>query len=210
MNRTEKILDIIETIYPDAKSELNFNNNYELLCAVMLSAQTTDKSVNKVTKVLFSKYSTPLLMSQADILDIESIIKTIGLYKNKSKNLINLSKMLVENFNSEVPHTQSELTSLPGVGKKTANVVLALGFNIPAIAVDTHVSRVSKRLCIAQESDSVLQIEERLMNDLPKNRWIKAHHSFLFFGRYFCLSRNPKCSNCPLKKYCRYESEKHE
>ena len=109
MNRTEKILDIIETIYPDVKSELNFNNNYELLCAVMLSAQTTDKSVNKVTKVLFSKYNTPLLMSQADILDIESIIKTIGLYKNKSKNLINLSKMLVENFNSEVPQDRKSV-----------------------------------------------------------------------------------------------------
>lgn len=203
MNRTQKIVDIVTKIFPNADCELIFHNNFELLCAVMLSAQTTDKSVNKVTPQLFSLYPDAYAMANADLTIVENCIKQIGLYKSKAKNLINLSMMLVDNFSGEVPGKMDDLLVLPGVGRKTSNVVLALGFGIPAIAVDTHVKRVSIRLQIAEVSDDEKIIEQKLMRDLPQQDWIKAHHALLFFGRYQCFSQRPNCQICQLKEYCR-------
>lgn len=202
MNRTEEIIDILnEFIEPSC--ELIFHNNFELLIAVMLSAQTTDKSVNIITPSLFNKYKTPNDLMNADIKELEEIIKPIGLYKNKSKNALSIAKALVERHNSIVPNTFEELVALPGVGRKTANVVLALGFNIPAIPVDTHVFRVAKRLKIASSKMNELETEKALERKLPKSKWIDSHHLLLLFGRYYCKAINPKCENCLLKKYCK-------
>jgi endonuclease III len=207
MNRAEIILDVLETMFPDAHVELNHQNNFELLIAVVLSAQTTDISVNKITKPLFQKYPTAFELSEALIEDIESIIKTIGLYRNKAKNIQMLSKDLVTKFNGEVPSKRKDLEALPGVGRKTANVVLSNAFGIPALAVDTHVARVSIRLGLAKENDSVLEIEKKLMRKIPKELWQKAHHQLIFFGRYHCLAKNPKCSVCPLYDICKYKDK---
>ncbi len=200
----KEILDTIEANYvSNPKPELDFNNNFELLCAVMLSAQTTDKRVNVVTKELFKKYPDPKAMMEADIEDVISIIHSVGLANNKAKNLILLSKMLYENYNSIVPDNLDELTKLPGVGRKTANVVLGLGFNVPAIPVDTHVHRASIRLGFAKSNDDVLKTEQKLMKYIDKNDWIKAHHLLLLFGRYHCKSQNPECKQCKLKNFCK-------
>lgn len=202
MNRTEEIIDILaEFINPSC--ELIFHNNYELLIAVMLSAQTTDKAVNLITSVLFNRYKTPYDLMNANIAELEEIIKPIGLYKNKSKNAIAIAKMLFEKHNSIVPNTLEELMALPGVGRKTANVVLALGFNIPAIPVDTHVYRVAKRLKIVSSDKNELETEKTLEKRLPKRKWIDSHHLLLLFGRYYCKAINPNCENCRLKKYCK-------
>lgn len=210
MSRTIDILEIIKDMYPDAKPELDYTNNYSLLCAVMLSAQATDKSVNKVTKVLWKRYKNVYEVASASITDLSDAIKQIGLYRNKAKNLKLLSEKLIKNFSGEVPSTMEELITLPGVGRKTANVVLSVGFGVPRIAVDTHVNRVSKRLKIAKEDSSLLEVEEALMRKIPKSSWSDAHHYILFFGRYHCLSRNPKCRDCLLKKYCRYGGKNNE
>ena len=207
MNRAEIILDVLESMFPDAHVELNHQNNFELLIAVVLSAQTTDISVNKITKPLFQKYPTAFELSKALIEDIESIIKTIGLYRNKAKNIQMLSKDLVAKFNGEVPSKRKDLEALPGVGRKTANVVLSNAFGIPALAVDTHVARVSIRLGLAKENDSVLEIEKKLMRKIPKELWQKAHHQLIFFGRYHCLAKNPKCGACPLYDICKYKDK---
>ena len=207
MNRAEIILDVLESMFPDAHVELNHQNNFELLIAVVLSAQTTDISVNKITKPLFQKYPTAFELSEALIEDIESIIKTIGLYRNKAKNIQMLSKDLVAKFNGEVPSKRKDLEALPGVGRKTANVVLSNAFGIPALAVDTHVARVSIRLGLAKENDSVLEIEKKLMRKTPKELWQKAHHQLIFFGRYHCLAKNPKCGACPLYDICKYKDK---
>ncbi len=199
----KEILDILKSLYPEAECALVHRNLYELLVAVTLSAQTTDKSVNKITGELFSRYPKPEDLAAADLKDVESIIKTIGLYKNKSKNIINLSKMLCENFDSKVPSSYEGLESLPGVGKKTANVVRSVGFGIPAIAVDTHVFRVTNRIGLVREKD-VKSTEDSLMKAIPKDRWIETHHSIIFHGRQVCLARNPKCEICELNSYCDY------
>jgi endonuclease-3 len=199
----ENILNDIKTEYvPTPKPELVYNNNFELLCAVMLSAQTTDKRVNIVTKDLFNKYPTPEALAKADVNDVITIIKSLGLSNNKANNIINLSKKLVENFNSIVPNNLDDLTTLPGVGRKTANVVLGLGFNIPSMPVDTHIHRMSIRFKFIKEGESVLVAEEKLKKYIPKERWIEAHHLLLIFGRYYCKSQNPLCKECKLKKYC--------
>ena len=185
-------LDILSCVYPSPKSELNYKDNFGLLIAVILSAQATDISVNKVTPALFQAYPTPEALAKANQEDVIDLLKTIGLYRNKSKFVIETSKKLVEEFGGEVPKTQKELMILPGVGRKTANVVLAEAFNIPAIAVDTHVSRVAKRLGWAAEDDSVLQVEEKLMKKIPKERWGEAHHQILLFGRYHSTARDKR------------------
>ena len=197
------ILDEIKNEYvSNPKPELDFNNNFELLCAVMLSAQTTDKRVNEVTKELFKKYPTPKSLSKADLDDVIAIIKSLGLANNKAKNIISLSEKLVNDYNSVVPSTIEELTKLPGVGRKTANVVLGLGFNIPSMPVDTHIYRMSVRFKFIKEDDSVIVAEEKLKKHIPKDRWIEAHHLLLLFGRYHCKSQNPLCKECKLKKFC--------
>lgn len=199
----EYIIENLNKLYPDAECELIHRNNFELLIAVVLSAQTTDASVNKVTKNLFAKYPDAYTLSQANLEDVMSLIKSIGLYQNKAKNIINLAKDLVKKFDGEVPSTREDLESLSGVGRKTCNVILSNCFNYPAFAVDTHVSRVSKRLLIAKKDDDVNTIEKKLMRFFPSELWGKLHHQFIFFGRYKCKAKNPDCEDCPFINNCR-------
>ena len=205
MKRSSKeyIIENLNRLYPDAHCELNHKDSFELLIAVVLSAQTTDVSVNRVTSALFEKYPDALSLSEASEEDVMRLIHSIGLYKNKSRNIINLAKELVKRFNGEVPSKREELESLPGVGRKTANVVLSNCFDYPAFAVDTHVSRVSKRLMIARKEDDVLTIEKKLMKFFPRNCWSRLHHQFIFFGRYKCKAKNPECTDCPFRDSCR-------
>lgn len=204
MARVERILQVLDEMFPNAECELNHTNSLELLIAVMLSAQTTDKSVNLLTDSLFKKYRTPKDYLNVSLYELQNDIKRIGLYKNKAANLQKMCTSLIENFNGVVPSSQQELESLAGVGRKTANVVLSVWFNVPRIAVDTHVDRVSKRLKLAYNNDSVVKVEEKLMRKLPKDKWSATHHKMIFFGRYHCTARNPKCENCALKELCRY------
>ena len=198
----DEIASYLNELYPDAHCELNYDSIFHLLIAVMLSAQTTDISVNKVTPKLFEKYATPLDLMNADISEVENLIKAIGLYKNKAKNIIATSKELVERFNSSVPSTMEELTSLPGVGRKTANVVLVEGFKIPAFPVDTHVERVSKRLGIATQLDSVETLERKIKKIYKKEQYGLLHHQFIFFGRYFCKAIKRNCQECRFLNRC--------
>ena len=206
MKRSSKeyIIENLNRLYPDAHCELNHKDSFELLIAVVLSAQTTDVSVNRVTPALFEKYPDAISLSEASEEDVMRLIHSIGLYKNKSRNIINLAKELVKRFDGEVPSKREELESLPGVGRKTANVVMAEAFNTAeGIAVDTHVSRVSKRLMIARKDDDVLTIEKKLMKFFPRNCWSRLHHQFIFFGRYKCKAKNPECTDCPFRDSCR-------
>ena len=196
------IIDSLNNMFPDAECELIHHNDFELLIAVVLSAQTTDERVNSVTPMLFKKYKNAFELSKADLKDVEQIIKPIGLYHNKAINIINLSKQLVDKFNGKVPNNREDLESLSGVGRKTCNVVLNNCFDEPTFAVDTHVSRVSKRLKIAQKHDDVKKIEEKLMNYFPKDSWGKLHHQFIFFGRYKCKAIKPDCLDCPFEAIC--------
>jgi endonuclease-3 len=208
MTKTDVILEKLSLMFPDAKVELDHKNHFELLIAVVLSAQTTDVSVNKVTPKLFETYPTPDELSKAVTSDVEKLIQTIGLYKNKAKHIIELSKILIEKHDGIVPNSREELEALPGVGRKTTNVVLSNAFGIPALAVDTHVDRVSKRLGLAKPSDSVLDVEKKLMRKFPKSTWKNLHHQLIFFGRYHCLAKNPKCEICPLYDQCVYKDKK--
>lgn len=187
-----EIIEILDAEFPNAKSDLNYRNPFELLIAVTLSAQTTDVAVNKVTPALFERYPTPYSLSQADVKDVESYLKTIGLYRNKAKYIVACAAMLVDDFEGEVPRTRTQLMKLPGVGRKTANVVLAEGFKLPAIAVDTHVERVAKRLKLAKPNDTVEDVERKLMRKIPREDWARAHHLLLLFGRYHSTARNER------------------
>ncbi|NLC54365.1 MAG: endonuclease III [Erysipelothrix sp.] len=207
MNRSVRILNTIEEMFPNAKTELYYNNVFELAIAVILSAQTTDVAVNKLTPVLFEEYPDAKALAKANHKDVEAILKSIGLYRNKAKNIIEFSNQIVNDFNNQVPNTKKELITLAGVGVKTANVILSEYFKLPAIAVDTHVERVTKRLKIVRESYSVLQTEKRLERALPRERWSQAHHSFILFGRYHCTARSPKCDVCPLTADCKYYTQ---
>ena len=198
----ETILAYFDEILPNAKTELIYNKPYELLIAVVLSAQTTDVAVNQVTKKLFAKFTTLKALSNASYEQVAAILKTLGLYQTKSKHVLTIAKMLLEKFEGQVPCEKEQLLTLPGVGIKTANVVRAELFNIPEIAVDTHVTRVSKRLKFAKFSDNVTIIEAKLRKILPMDRYIKTHHQMIHFGRYFCLARSPKCYDCPLVNIC--------
>ena len=202
MNGNE-IVDKIEEIFPNAKCELYYQTPFQLLVAVVLSAQTTDASVNKVTPHLFEEFPTAEKMAQASVAQIEAHIHTLGFYRTKSQNLVLLAKKLVEEYDEVVPHTYKELMSLAGVGRKTANVVRSVIFDIPSFAVDTHVNRVSKRLGLAKPDDSVEKVEEKLKRKIDRNRWNQAHHDFIFFGRYYCTARNPKCAQCPFQDFCK-------
>jgi len=207
MKNADFILKTLDQMFPNATVELDHKNNFELIVAVVLSAQTTDVAVNKVTPNLFNAYPTPYHLAKADVREIEKFIKTIGLYRNKAKNIIALSNRLVEFFDGVVPDNREALESLPGVGRKTANVVLSNAFAIPALAVDTHVARVAIRLGFAKKEDSVLTIENKLMKKIHKNQWQQAHHQFIFFGRYHCLARSPKCGTCPLYEICKFKDK---
>ncbi len=201
-NKAQYIINELDRLFPDAHCELVHHNAFELLIAVVLSAQTTDERVNMVTPSLFKKYPDAFSLADAQLHDVEEIIKSIGLYHNKAKNIINLSMSLVDNFKGVVPDKREDLESLPGVGRKSANVVLSNCFDYPAFAVDTHVTRVSKRLKIAKEEDDVLIIEKKLMKLFPKSSWGKLHHQFIFFGRYKCKAKQPLCTDCPFMKIC--------
>lgn len=196
-----KILDILEETYPEAECALDHENVFQLIVAVALSAQTTDVSVNKVTPQLFAAYPTPQTLAQADVEEVAEYIRKIGMYKTKSKNIVNMAKMLVEKFSGQVPEDYDALVSLPGVGRKTANVVLSVGFGHQRIAVDTHVFRVANKIGFVHEKD-VLKTELALMEVIPKDRWTKTHHSLIFHGRNCCVARKPKCGQCPIKTYC--------
>ncbi|ETI66632.1 endonuclease III [Neobacillus vireti] len=196
-------LDQIGEMFPEAHCELNHTNPFELIIAVSLSAQCTDKLVNKVTKDLFQKYKTPEDYLQVSIEELQSDIRSIGLYRNKAKNIQSLCRMVLDEYDGEIPMDRDELTKLPGVGRKTANVVVSVAFNIPAIAVDTHVERVSKRLGICRWKDSVLEVEKTLMRKIPAEEWSVTHHRLIFFGRYHCKAQNPQCPSCPLLELCR-------
>lgn len=199
--QTDKILDRLKECYPDAGCALVHKNRYELLIDVVLSAQTTDKSVNKISPKLFEKYPSAKELAEAEQDDVIDIIKTIGMYKTKSRNIISLAKVLCDKYGGEVPGTYDELIELPGVGRKTANVVLSVGFGQQRIAVDTHVFRVTNRIGLVSEKD-VLKTELALMKVLPENRWSEAHHSFIFHGRNCCSARKPKCSECVIADLC--------
>lgn len=203
--KTARVLSYFEYLYPDACCELNYSNNYELLVAVMLSAQTTDKKVNQVTARLFEKFPDIEAIANSEIGELEQMLKHLGLYKNKAKNLKALSQMLLTDFDGIVPAKMEQLQKLPGVGRKTANVILVEGFKIPAIPVDTHVTRVAKRLGFAKWDDDVLKIEEKLNRSIPKALQVKAHSQFIFFGRYFCKAQNPACDECQLFDMCKDE-----
>lgn len=190
-------------MFPNAHCELIHDNPFELLIAVLLSAQTTDVNVNRVTKTLFQKYKKPEDYLAVDVKELENDIRSIGLYRTKAKNIQKLCRTLLDEFNGEVPQTREELMKLAGVGRKTANVVLSVAFGIPAIAVDTHVERVAKRLAFCRWKDTVLQVEETLMKKIPKEEWSISHHRFIFFGRYHCKAMNPNCPECPLLEICR-------
>lgn len=199
----EYALQKIEEMFPDAKCELNHRNPFELLIATVLSAQCTDALVNRVTKTLFEKYKTPQDYVNAPLEQLENDIRSIGLYRMKAKNIKKLSETLIEKYGGNVPKERDELMKLAGVGRKTANVVVSVAFGIPAIAVDTHVERVTKRLGICRWKDSVLEVEKTLMKKIPKERWAKTHHQLIFFGRYHCKAQNPQCDVCPLLDLCR-------
>lgn len=205
MNKA-KSLSIIEKLKDVIKNpicELDFNNNFELLCAVMLSAQTTDKRVNVVTKELFFKYPSPKALMNAEYEDVYKIISSVGLAKNKTINLINLAKHIEMEYNGEVPSEFDKLILLPGVGRKTASVVLAVGFKIPAFPVDTHLHRLAYRFGYIKKNESVLKAEEAFKKYIPKELWIDAHHYFLLYGRYYCKAISPLCDECNLKEYCK-------
>ena len=201
--KTKLVLDYFEELFPDACCELNHESDFQLLVAVMLSAQTTDKKVNQLTETLFKNYPTVNELSLATLETLQEDIKSIGLYRNKAKNLLAMSNMLIDKYNSKVPTSQKDLESLPGVGRKTANVVRSVAFDIPAFAVDTHVERISKRLGFAKKDDSVLVVERKLCRSIERNSWNKAHHQFIFFGRYFCKATNPNCYECKLFNMCK-------
>lgn len=196
-------LDQIGEMFPNAHCELNHSNPFELIIAVALSAQCTDALVNKVTKGLFEKYKTPVDYLNVSLEELQNDIRSIGLYRNKAKNIQGFCQILLDEYQGEIPKDRDELTRFPGVGRKTANVVVSVAFNIPAIAVDTHVERVSKRLAICRWKDSVLEVEKTLMNKIPKEEWSRTHHRLIFFGRYHCKAQNPKCPSCPLLDLCR-------
>ncbi|WP_138492902.1 endonuclease III [Paenibacillus pinistramenti] len=197
------ILETIGNMFPDAKCELNHANAFELTIAVLLSAQCTDATVNKVTADLFRKYKSPADYTAVPLEELEHDIRRIGLYRNKAKHIQSLCRILIEQYGGEVPSEHDELVKLPGVGRKTANVVVSNAFGVPAIAVDTHVERVSKRLGLAGWKDSVLEVEKKLMKQVPKEEWTLTHHRLIFFGRYHCKAQNPQCQVCPLLDVCR-------
>lgn len=198
-----RIIDYLDYLFPNPRCELNYTKDYELLIAVMLSAQTTDKRVNKVTDILFKKYPSLEELERADINDLIKIIKPIGTFNKKANNIKLIATHLINECNGIVPNDRTYLESLPGVGRKTTNVVLANLYNVPCIAVDTHVSRVSIRLKLAKEKDDVLTIEKKLTKKFPKEKLVRLHHQLVLFGRYHCKAISPDCTNCQLKDICR-------
>lgn len=203
-----KIIEYLDELFPDPKCELNYNKDYELLIAVMLSAQTTDKRVNMVTKELFSKYETLDELKNAPLDSIINIIRPIGTFNKKALNIKKIAEALIKDCGGIVPNDREYLEKLSGVGRKTTNVVLSNLYNEPCIAVDTHVKRVSNRLNLTK-SDNVLEIEKDLEKNFPKNKLNRLHHQLVLFGRYYCKAIKPECTNCKLKSICKYYETKY-
>lgn len=201
--KPEEIRKALDDLFPDAHCELEHRNNYEMAVAVVLSAQTTDASVNRVTPELFRRYPDVYALSNGKLSEIEHCIASLGLYRNKAKSIQGMAKGIAEQFDGRIPDNMKDLVSLPGVGRKCANVILSECYGIPSLAVDTHVSRVSRRLGLAKPEDSLLQVEQKLKRKIPRDRWIKTHHQMIFFGRYLCHARNPECHRCPFEGKCR-------
>lgn len=201
-----EILDILEQSYPDAECALHHQNVFQLIVAVALSAQTTDKSVNQVTPALFERYPDAETLAEADVEEVSEYIKRIGMYRTKAKNIVAMAQKLCTDFDGQVPDNYDDLISLPGVGRKTANVVLSVGFGQQRIAVDTHVFRVANRIGLICEKD-VLKTELALMDRIPEERWSRTHHSLIFHGRQCCDARKPKCDVCPIVAYCEYVNQ---
>jgi endonuclease III len=199
-----KIGDLLNEMIPHPRCELAYSKDYELLIATVLSAQTLDARVNMVTKKLWSQYDIYSL-AKANVKEVESIIKPIGTYHKKAEYIINIAKKLVNDYNGHVPNDRKYIESLAGVGHKTCNVVLYNIYNVPTMAVDTHVARVSKRLDIADAEDDVLMIEKKLQKYFPEAEWGMRHHQLVLFGRYICKAKNPDCTKCLLKEYCKYK-----
>ncbi len=197
------IFSYLDKTFPDAKCALNYSKDYELLIAVMLSAQTTDNAVNKATSVLFKRYPTLEELANADIKDIENIISFLGMYKNKAKNVKGIATRLLNEQNGKVPNDPEYLVTLPGVGNKTKNCVLAELFNEPLLAVDTHVQRISKRLNLVKENDSVETMEKKLVKLIPSSRLIKTNHQIIWFGRTICKAQSPLCDKCEIREFCK-------
>lgn len=208
-DNTSKILEKLERLYPDAKPELDYTNAFELLVAAILSAQCTDKRVNIVTEKLFSLFPTPKAFAALKTQELEPYIKSCGLYHAKAANIINACKLLESDFSGNVPETREELMRLPGVGRKVANVVLSNAFGVPAIAVDTHVFRVSNRLGLAQ-AKSVDKTEKQLMENIPRDKWSIAHHLLIFHGRRVCKAQKPLCDECELRDCCKNPKEQRK
>ena len=203
MINKELLFSYLDEKYPDAHCELVYSKDYELLIAVMLSAQTTDKSVNQATAILFKKYPTVEELAKAELSDVEFIIRHLGMYQVKAKNVIKIAQILVSQYGGKVPHDAEALLAMPGVGNKTKNCVFGELYNDPVLAVDTHMQRVAKRLGIADEKDSVEKIEQKYMSFIPKERVVKTNHQIIWFGRYFCKALSPECANCKLKQFCK-------
>lgn len=199
--KQKEALRILREEYPDAKPALHFRSPFELLVATMLSAQCTDKQVNKVTDVLFQKYNTAQAFASIDYETLEPYIHSCGFFRTKGQNILAMSRILCERYGGEVPRTREELTALPGVGRKTANVVLSNAFGTPAIAVDTHVFRVSNRIGLAEAND-VEKTEQQLMKNIPEEDWSAAHHWLIYHGRLVCSAQRPKCGECVLREVC--------
>ena len=207
MNKEKDILSYMDELYPEATCELNYTFDYELLIATVLSAQCTDKRVNEITHILWSKYDLESL-SKASNKEIEKIIRPLGSYTKKASYIKDIAKGIISECNGVVPNDRAYLESLPGVGRKTCNVVLANIYNVPTIAVDTHVQRVSKRLRLSYQNDSVETVERKLMKKFPKDKWNRLHHQLVLFGRYKCKAQKPLCDDCKLKCYCKYKGNK--
>lgn len=201
-NKINEIISYMDTLYPNVGCELNYHKDYELVIAVMLSAQTKDSAVNAVTAVLFNKYKTLEQLADAEIKDIEEILRSIGLYKNKAKNLKAICHILDRDYDGKVPIDKDVLQTLPGVGNKTAGVIRAEIFHIPELPVDTHILRISKRLKLTDQNAEATETEQKLKKLFPKDRWIKTHHQLIHFGRYKCTAKNPQCDNCKLSGFC--------
>lgn len=207
-DRYRKVIEWFQTAMPVAETELNYDNNYQLLVAVILSAQCTDKRINIITPALFKAYPTPEALASASIDDIYDYIKSVSYPNNKAKNLHGMACALRDNFNGEVPSDMNDLLSIPGVGRKTANVIMSVAFDKPAMAVDTHVFRVSERIGLTTDSKSPLMTERELVRHIPENLLAKAHHWLILHGRYVCKARRPDCLDCGLTPVCRYYSKK--
>lgn len=209
MKNNEQVINYLDELYPDARCELNYVEPYELLIATVLSAQCTDKRVNEVTKILWQKYDLTSL-SEAPQKEVEKIIYPLGSYTKKTFYIQEIARRLIKDYQGHVPNDRTYLESLPGVGRKTCNVVLSNIFDEPSIAVDTHVERVSKRLKYAYKNDSVLTVEKKLMKKFPKEKWSRLHHQLVLFGRYQCKAQSPLCEECKLQGMCSFYKSHHQ